>query len=199
MGSWDVAAIRRVPCRVAVGCTDLTAAWPHGGTGIGVVREPFLQRYSGAWPVTIEAFGGVPVEYLEAGEAWGIGGVLRTLDDDALAKAFPNTAAGTVTQRRMVTAGPTQTVRAGNWMSGRSFTCVLTPEGATHAKSASTPDVDAPMVVLYRCMPVMGDPFKIDFTRQRDVAIPFAWMGIPDSSSRTMRMGRRADLALVFP
>lgn len=199
MASWDPAAIRRVPCRVAVGCTDLTAAWPHGGTGIGVVREPILQRYGGSWPATMEAYGGIPVEYLEAGEAWGVGGVIRTLDDDMLAKVFGNTAAGSVTQRRVVTVGPTQTVRAGNWMSERSFTVVLTPEGATHAKSATAPDVDAPLVVLYRVLPVMGDPLQIALTRTGDVGIRFAWMGIPDSSSRTMRMGRRADLALVFP
>ena len=102
-------------------------------------------------------------------------------------------------QRKVVASGPTQTVRAGNWMSGRSFTLVLTPEGATHAKSATAPDVDAPFVILYRCLPVMGDPLEIAFNRTDDLGIQFVWMGIPDASSRTMAFGRRADLVSVYP
>lgn len=196
MATHDVRAIRRVPGRLAFGCTDLTLAWPHGGTGLGVVRDIELVRYAREWPATSEAFGGMPVEYLEAGAAWGVRGVLRTLDPDALDKAFGNTSTGTVSQRPVVSSGPTDTVRAGNWLSARSFVLVFTPEGATHARSASEPDVDAPFVVLYRCLPVMGDPFQIVLNRGADVSIPFAWMGIPDSSSRVMKMGSRRDLSL---
>lgn len=199
MGTLDVAAVRRVPCRLSFGCTNLALAWPHGGTGMGAVREPILKRFSAAFPVPLEAFGGAPAEYLEPGAAWGVGGRIRTIDDDAIGKAFPNTSAGATTQRKLVTDGPSSTVRAGNWMSGREFVLVLTPEGATHAKSATQPDVDAPFVVLYRALPVMGDPLEIAFNRTDDLGILFAFMGLPHATRGTMAWGKRADLAAVFP
>lgn len=199
MGVLDVRAIRRVPGRLAFGCTDLTTAWPHGGTGLGAVRDLVLVRYSQPYPVPIEAFGGAPAEYLEAGEAWGVAGRLRTFDDDAMGKAFPSTSTGTVSQRKLVTAPGS--VHAGDWMSSRGFVLVFTPEGCTHAASATVADADAPCIVLYRCLPVMGDPLEIALNRTDDVGIRFAWMGIRDSSSRVMAFGKRKDLQVtgVFP
>jgi hypothetical protein len=199
MGTIDVRAVRHVPGRLAFGCTDLTAAWPHGGTGLGVVHGLILTRYGTAYPATAEAFAGDPVEYLEPGEAWGIGGRIGTLDDDMLGKAFPSTPTGTISGHEYVTAPGS--VHGGDWMSSRSFVCVFTPEGATHAASATAADVDAPFIVLYRCLPVMGDPLEITLNRKQDVSIRFAWMGIRDSSSRVMAFGRRRDLQVtgVFP
>lgn len=199
MGTLDVRAIRRVPGRLAFGCTDLTLAWPHGGTGIGATRDLIATRFGAGYQVAIEAYGGEPVEFIEPGEAWGIGGRIRTFDDDALGKAFANTATGAVSQHKVVSAPGS--VRAGNWMSARSFVCVFTPEGATHAVSATAPDVDAPCIVLYRCLPVMGDPLEIALTRQDDAGIRFAWIGIRDSSGRIMAFGRRSDLQQtgIFP
>lgn len=196
MADHDPRDVLHVPCRLAYGCTDLTLAWPHGGTGLGIISKPVLRRYAAEWPVTSEAQGGIPVEYLEAGEAWGVRGILRTLTDDVVGKVFPNTSAGDVSQRKVVAATTSGTVRAGNWMSSRSFVLVLTPEGATHAKSATVPDVEAPFVILRRCLPVMGDPMEIALQRNQGVDIQFVWMGIPDTSGRVMAMGRRGDLSL---
>ena len=194
MGALDVRTIRRVPGRLAYGCTDLTAAWPHGGTGLGAVRGIMLRRYSASFPVTIEAYGGIPVEYLEAGEAWGIAARVRTDDDDAISTLFPNTAVGTTTQHRVVSAPGT--VKAGAWASAREVVLVFTPEGATHAQSATAPDVEAPFVILYRALPMLAEQAEIAFHRTDDLGIPALFMGIPHSTKGTLKWGRRRDLTL---
>jgi len=161
MAADDARRVLRIPARISFGCTDLTAAWPHGGTGLGATRQVVLIRTGGAYPVTAEAFGGEPVEYLEPGEVWGVGFTLRTFVDDALDLIFPNTAAGTNTSRQVISAPGT--VRAGNWASGRGVVLVITPEGATQAKSATAPDVDAPFVVLHKAIPMIEESARMMF------------------------------------
>lgn len=195
MTAYDARLLRRVPGRLSYGCTDLTLAWPHGGTGLGLLRDPILRFYDGLYPVTIEAKGGVPVEYLERGDFVGFGCSLRGWDDDALSLLFPNTAAGTVTQRRITSSAGLR--RAGNWASERSVVLVFTPEGATHAKSRTAPDVDAPFVVLHRAIPMVAESAELRLQRRDDVNLPVLFMGIENAAGKTYQIGPRRDLSLA--
>lgn len=194
MATLDVSAIRRIPGRLAFGCTNLALAWPHGGTGLGAVRDVVAERVGAAYPVTIEALGGEPVEYLEPGEAWKLRFRVRTLDDDMMAKEFRTTAAGTVTQRRLVTFP--STAHAGEWMSAREFAVTFTPDGATHAVSATAPDSDAIFIHFYRILPVMGDPLAIALNGTEDIGTQCAWMALRHSSKGPLAIGRRRDISL---
>jgi hypothetical protein len=191
----DPRKILRVPGRFAYGCTDLTAVWPHGGTGLGSVKQVAWVERSVPYPVTIEAMGGEPVEFLEPGIDVMFAFILRTFDDNAVTKVFRNTAAGTVSQKRLVTEPGT--VRAGNWMSPRVVApLVFTPEGSTHAYSRTTPDVDAPFIVLYSAVPMKREDLEIGLERSEEWAIQTTWRGIRDSSSRVYAMGQRKDITL---
>jgi hypothetical protein len=192
---YDTRKVLRVPGRFAYGCTDLTLAWPHGGTGLGVVKQVAWTERGAPYPLTLEAMGGEPVEYLEPGVDAFFAFILRTNDDNAISKVFRNTAAGTVSQRRVVTEPGT--VRAGNWMSGRAVSpLVFTPEGSTHAWSRTTPDVDAPFFVLYNAIPHKREDLEIPLERTDEWAIGTTWHGIRDSSSRVYARGARKDLTL---
>lgn len=195
MTAYDPRLVRRVPGRLAYGCTNLASVWPHGGTGLGLVRGVVYREYGADYPVTVEAKGGAPVEYLRRGVIVGIGGILRGWDDDALSLLFPNTAAGTTSQRRVV--GGTETVRAGNWMSGSGVVLVFTPEGATHAQSASTADVDAPFIVLHRAIPMLGETAELKLNRRDDTGMPVLFMGIENTNGKTRMIGPRRDLSLT--
>lgn len=194
MAADDPRAIRRIPGRLSFGCTDLTAAWPHGGTGLGSTEGCILQRIGGSYPVTAEAFGGEPVEYIEEGAVWGMACRLRTFNDDAVNLLFRNTAAGTTTQRQVVTEPGT--ARAGNWMSGRGILLVFTPEGATHAKSATAPDVDAPFVVFHRAIPLIQESAELNLEQDNVFGIPTLFAAIRDSSGNLLSMGPRVDLTI---
>ena len=195
MATDDPRRILRVPGRLSWGATDLTAVWPHGGTGLGAVKGVRLQRIGAAYPLTMEAKGGIPVEYNEEGPAWLLAATIRTFEDDAIQRVFRNTAAGTTSQRRVVTEPGT--VRAGNWLSGRSGVLVFTPEGATQAKSATAPDTDAPFVVLYRVLPLLKSDVAIPLELGEPFEIDVVFQAIPDSSDRLLAMGPRNDLS--FP
>lgn len=194
MATDDPRKVLRVPGRLAIGPTDLTLAWPHGGTGLGAVRGVRLKRFGGLWPATSEAHGGAPVEYLEAGESWALACTVRTHQDDVIRRIFPNTASGTTSQRRVVSAPGS--VHAGDWVSGRSVVLVFTPEGATQAKSATATDADAPFVVLYRALPLLAADIEIPLELGEDYALDVVFQGIPDSSGRVLAMGPRVDLTL---
>jgi len=194
MAADDPRRLLRVPGRLAFGCDDLTAAWPHGGTGIGSAIGVQLQSQGGSFPITSEAMGGEPVEFIERGQIWGLACTLRSWVDDVLDLIFPNTSAGTTTQRQVI-ADP-GTVRAGNWMSGRGVVLVFTPEGATHAKSATAPDVDAPFAVLYRAIPLIQESAELRLEQDAFLGVPALFAGIRDGSGRTIKIGPRKDIAL---
>lgn len=194
MAADDVRKVLHLPGRLSFGCTDLDLAWPHGGTGLGASRGVMFQAVGGAYPVTIEAYGGEPVEYIEPGVVVGIAAFLRGFTDDAVDLMFRNTAAGTTTQRQVVSEPGT--VRAGNWMSGRGVKLVFTPEGATHAKSATAPDVDAPFIVLYKAIPLIQEAAEMALQRGKEYGIPVLFQGIRDASGRTYTKGPRSDLSL---
>lgn len=195
MAADDPLEILRVPGRLAHGCTDLALAWPHGGTGLGKTKMIVMQQRGTPYAVTMEAFGGEPVEYLEPGIIIGLACRIRTANDDALSLIFPNAAAGTTTQHQVVS--DPGAVRAGNWMSGRGVVLVFTPEGSIHAKSATVPDVEAPFVVLYNAIPLLREDVDVPLSRGEEWAIDVVFQGIRDSSARIRKMGRRADLSLA--
>lgn len=194
MAADDARMVRRIPGRLAFGCTDLTLAWPHGGTGLGSSEGCTLTRFGGSYPVTIEAYGGEPVEYVEAASVWGLGCVLRTFNDDAVDLLFRNTTEGAITQRQVVTEPGA--VRAGNWMSGRAVVLVFTPEGSTQVKSATSPDSDAPFVVLHAAIPMIQESAELRLEQDSIFGVPVLFAGIRDSSGNTMSMGPRVDLSL---
>lgn len=195
MAADDPRRILRAPGRLSFGCTDLTAVWPHGGTGLGATKKVQFQRAGMAYPVTMEAAGGEPVEYLEPGVVVALGAMLRTFHDDAVDLLFRNTSAGAETQRQVI-AEP-GTVRAGNWMSGRGVVLVFTPEGATQAQAATAPDVDAPFVVFFNAIPLIREQAELELERGVEFGIPVLFRGIRDSSARVWAMGPRADLSLA--
>ena len=195
MAADDPRRILRLPGRLSFGATDLTAVWPHGGTGLGATKGVQFTIAASAYPITSEAKGGEPVEYLEPGVVVALGCTLRTFEGDAVDLLFRNTAAGAETQRQVVSEP--STVRAGNWMSGRGVLLVFTPEGMTQAQSATAPDVDGPMLVLYRAVPLIEEQARLDLERGREFGIPVIFRGIRDSSGRIYKMGPRADISIA--
>lgn len=194
MGTVDVRRVIRAPGRLAINPTNLAQAWPHGGTGLGATNKVMLISYGASYPVTIEAFGGEPVEHLEKGEVWGLGFHMRAWDPNALATLFPNTSVGSVSQKRGVSAPGA--VKAGQWISDRSVKLVFTPEGATHAQSATQQDVDVPFVVLYKALPLLQAQAELVLARTDELKVPALFMGIRNASSQILEMRPRADITL---
>ena len=56
MGAPNAMQALRMPGRFCVNPTDLTAAWPHGGTGIGLKVQTRLRLREGFMPIQAEEF-----------------------------------------------------------------------------------------------------------------------------------------------
>jgi hypothetical protein len=63
--------------RVCVGPSNLSAAYPHGGTGLGLIRDIEFQPGIRNREIAAEEFGGIATEYIRLGERAALTGVLR--------------------------------------------------------------------------------------------------------------------------
>lgn len=194
MGDRNVNVVLRAPGRLSYGCTNLLLAWPHGGTRLGFVADVKLRLRREDFAVEDEAFGFEIIEKVQGGENAGLGAVLNVWDSDAIGLVFPNASVGAVTQERVVEA-PGANV-AGVLRSARGVVLVFTPEGCTHAKSATAPDARVPFIVFYRALPDVEGSADVALRRDQDFGVPVIFDGIRDTSGRLYKWGRRADITL---
>jgi hypothetical protein len=176
--------VLRVPGRLVSTPTNLSAAYPYGGTELGGTNGLTVRCFAGVFPLTAWELGGVPIEYLHRGSAWGVAGFLRGADDDAMSAIFPNSANGAVTQHTLVTEPGS--VAAGHRLSPFGLKLLFVPRDIARA----------PAWLLYRAIPMLEDQAELDFATQKEFGIPALFMGIPDTSGRDIQIGRLEDLSL---
>lgn len=174
----------RAPGRLVQNPTSLAAAYPYGGTELGGTKGLLVRPFSGVYPITAWELGGDPIEYLNRGAAWGCSGFLRGADDDAIAAIFPNSAAGAVTQHRVVSEPGS--VAAGHRLSDSSLKLLFVPRDP----------IRAPAWILYRAVPMLEEQAELEFSTEDEFGLPVVFMGIRDTSGRTIKWGRIEDLAL---
>ena len=94
MSTPDVANVLRLPGRLCISPTDLSAVYPHGGTALGTFGKAMLRPIDPPFAVTAWEMGGAPVEFIEGGSRWALDVELREFDADAFASMFLFYAAG---------------------------------------------------------------------------------------------------------
>lgn len=174
--------VMRSPGRLSIAPTAL-GVFPHGGTALGIVRAIEIIPNIKYHPVTAEEYGGIVVDQVLASESWVLAALLRSLDDDAIANLFPNTAAGSVSQRRVINAPGT--VRAGSLRAASAVKLVFTPDSP-----------DLPFVVLYRAIPMVDEAAKLTMAAGDALEIGVVFHAVYDGSTRMVSMGRAEDLTL---
>lgn len=91
-----------VPGKLVLGPTDFTAAYPYGGTELGLVKDAAWELVDVYQRVRAEEFGVAVVGDLWCSEAFSIAFALRGRDDAVLDAVWPNTRVGEVSQRRVL-------------------------------------------------------------------------------------------------
>ncbi len=129
MASTDLPSVLQVPGRLVVAPTNLSAAYPYGGTELGAVHRIAVRRVAASFDVMATEYGGAVVETIQGGENWALAATLRQYDDDAVSTVFPNTALGTTTKRRAVKhwADAASPVRPGSLVSSRAVKLLFAP------------------------------------------------------------------------
>jgi hypothetical protein len=186
MASPNVRDILSVPGRLSYGPTNLTTAYPHGGTALGIVQEVYLKIDAPTMYVEAEEYGGEKVEGFITREGCALGFILRSWDRNALSILFPNTVVGATAGKRRV-ASPS-TIRAGEPLSNRSVVLVFTPDDTDrHA-----------MFLMRRALPAIETTTEVRLRLDEEFGIPAIFHGIRDTSGRLYEWGVPHDLQAVL-
>lgn len=175
--------ISKFPGKLCVDPTDLSIAFPHGGTGLGVVRNIVFRPEIKYTRVVAEEFGEV-VEGVATSQGCILAATLESWDAEALRDLFWNTEDGSTSQRRKVKEPGTN--RAGFLLSSRAKVLLFSPD-----------DTDkAPMLIIRRALPMPEESAFASFQLNSDIALAFAWTGIRDSTGRLYEWAMRKDITL---
>lgn len=172
------------PGSLCIDPTDLTAAFPHGGTALGVVRDEEF-RPGMIERVNRSEFMGSAVEVYQTGQDPIFVCVLRQWDDDALSAAWPDVdTSGTNPMIRGRVS--TNAARAGLKLSSKAVALCFSPRAL---------DTDR-FIVLYKAIPVIQEGASIVVNLGAEVGIGMMWRGIPDATGRLYDIGTRTDITL---
>jgi hypothetical protein len=188
MATANIEDVLRVPCRLCAAPTDFSAAFPHGGTALGLAsRVDFKPRalYS---PITAEEWGGMRIDAIYCGEQAELSCFLRGWDADALQKCFPNTSLGSYSGRYYIRCDPgvSGQNRPGYLMSSKAIVLVVSPVAANYA----------PGIVLHQAIPLWAEAAELAFRSTSELGLAVTFLCLPDSSGRLYREGWLRDISL---
>lgn len=166
--------------------TDLSIAFPHGGTDLGVLDDVMLKPmfetmdHKGA----DDRYTRQSVETFFLGESWLLGVTLRqTKDNDVLNVIFPNTTVGSVTGERYVSGQGS--VRPGSRLSNRTGKLLFSPENPAN-KAAYFP----------KTMVMLEETAELMLMAINELTLQVIFRAMPDATSRTHFLGRLTDFTL---
>lgn len=179
MGSPDSALSHLVACKASYGCTDLTAAWPHGGTGLGLVSSVQVMPPALYRPVVREEDNASDV-VIFLGGPFLVGMRIESWDNDALAAVHPSST--TVTGDRVL-QWPGSGTLPGSQVTPLSK-LVITPEDETK-----------PGVIVYSAAPMVQLNEGMRLQAKNFLWVPIVFSALPDGSGRLAAMGKFTKLS----
>lgn len=176
--------IARVPGRLVLSPTDLSAAFPHGGTKLGTTRDNefrpravYHEEEAEEWATTSRVF--------YCGTKAGFACVLRDWDNDALGIIFPETSTGSVTGDKVVS----QDVNDNTLRAGRALT------GYVILWSPLAP-ISRPALLLYNAVPMLDESIRLQLSIKAEMSPALIFRCLPDSAGRTYAHANIGDLSL---
>ena len=164
--------------------TDLSLAYPHGGTGLGLINKVVVKPMKTNYMIRAEEFGNEVTDVIDGGQSWLITATLRSFDDNAISKIFPNTSIGSKSKTRVI--NHSGAVRAGSLISSRSIVLIFSPEDIQRN----------PMVIFYKALPLIDETSEFNFNLDTEFALGVQFVAIRDNSERVEAIGKRDDLSL---
>lgn len=191
MASPDTTKSLMVTGQLAYGCTDLATAWPHGGTGLGLVGSLFFEPPEGVVRLVAEEDNATHALLYVGGDAV-LGASLEGWDDSVaggvLGPLFPSRlehASG-----RYVLEWPGSTGTGRTQLLPGSTVPLLSPLVFT----ATNPE--HPSLILYKAAPLIEASTRLRLSSVRTLSVPLLFVGTPDGTGRVAALGRLTDLSL---
>ena len=191
MAAGNVSRIIRSPGKIVIGPTNLSNAYPHGGTEIGKTNMCALAVLGTSFRIDCEGLGEA-TDVLARNNHYIFSCFLRGWDDDAVQLLMkPNYAAGSVSghalYREPGTGGDSK--EPGESSLNRAVILLFVPDDLIHV----------PSMIIYSGIPNWSDGAELLFRRgfDEELGIPLAVECLRDSNGNILRIGRFADLALT--
>ncbi len=186
MAAGNVARILRGPGRLVIGPTNLSNAYPYGGTEVGKTTLCALQSFGTPFRVESEGLGEA-IDILEGNKRFVFGCFLRGWDDDAVDKfnSSSNYSAGGTTQHAVLKEPGSKV--PGETAIGRAVILLYVPDDLIHV----------PALLIYRGIATWPEGEDIKFQRGAELGIALTVDCLRDGNNLIYSMGRFADLSLT--
>lgn len=172
--------VRHIEGYLCVSPTDLSIAFPHGGTAIGMYREMRFKPnviYKG---LTSMSLSGQVYKTKYCGERPEVECVLRDWDPDALNMIWPNTTLG-VNGKRVIDGNANETGKnRGGYEISTRYLC-FSP------KDLETDE----MLLVYAAVPLVKDQAELALSIPEEFGLPLVWTATPNASGRNYKFGLR--------
>jgi hypothetical protein len=184
MASAESGKVIRLGGRLCSGPTDLSLAFPHGGTALGMISEAIFQPNLQRAQITAEEFGGETVDVVVMAETVILGCLLRGVDSDAWTTVWEDTTAGSSSGEPVVDY-PGST-RAGTLGSARAVKILYSPDDLQND----------PAILLYSAIPILDETAELALSISQEMVVRVVFQGIRDGSGNVYQIGRLEDLTV---
>lgn len=186
MAAGNASRILRAPGRLVVNPSDLSLAYPYGGTEVGKTRLAVLQSLGTGYRVECEGLGGEASDILEGPARYVFSCFLRGWDDDAVETLFAdNHVAGDVSGHAVLRE-PFARI-SGSSALPRAVSLLYVPDDP----------INAPACLIYRGVPDFSDGAELAWQRGEELGIPLAVECVRGVTGKIVEVGRLADLSLT--
>ena len=186
MAAGNATRVLRAPGKLVVNPSDLTLAYPYGGTEVGKTRLVVLTSLGASVKVSSEGLGGEASDILERTNAYVFSCFLRGWDDDAVAKFFATNFVQGPVSGHAVFREPGNRV-PGSTALARAVVLLYVPDDA----------VNNPSAIMYRGVPEWTDGADLAFQRQEELGIPLTVDLLRSDTGNILEVGRLVDLSLT--
>lgn len=176
--------ILRIPGRLVADPTDLTIAFPFGGTALGMASDIIFRPNAQRAEIRAEEQGGAIVDHVKNGESPQLGMFIRGFDPDMIPKVFEGSTVSTKTKEAKI-AYPADAAPG-------------TLASATGIKLLYAADnfEDHLSLLLYNAYALLEEVSEIRFSRKTEFGVPVLFHGIRDATNRVYQLRLMEDLVL---
>ena len=168
--------------RIAYGCTDLTAAWPHGGTGLGLVGEVAFMPPDGFYRLNRGESNSTETIVYTGGDAV-LGFRVRSWHEDAADGVLAAIFQTTTTSNGKTLALWSQSDEGGEVASLGNL--VFTPNRPS----------EHPALILWSAKLELEAMARLQLSTMKWLTVPVLAVGVPDAAKRIAAMGPLDELA----
>lgn len=187
MVAGNVSQILRVPGRIVIDPTDLSAAYPHGGTEVGHVKMVVIQEVGNPPLPVVSELLAEPIDVLDGDNEWVCSFFVRGWDDDAVQQLLPGGySAGSVSGHSLFSV-PGSRTPGQSAIDADEVIVLFVPDSPATARG----------FILYRAVPVLSDGAELLFQRNEELGLPIMLHCMRDANDNILAIGHFADLSLT--